>query len=644
MKRIFCYLLVVFMICLAFSGCDTAQEASQATKQTASEALEALFTTVDLMDATVADLQAEMEAGHVTSEQLTQMYIDRIEAYDEKLGLNSIIALNPAAPEDARKLDQERAEGNVRGPLHGIPVVVKANLDIADMATSTGASILADLVATEDAFAVKKLKEAGAVILAQANMSEFAFSAVSSRSTLGGYVHNAYDATRTPGGSSGGTAVAVTSNFAAVGVGTDTGGSIRNPSSFANLYGIRPSKGLTSISGVFPLKAYKDTVGPMARTAEDLALMLEVLAGTDNADDYTVEADADALLGEGYTKSLTADALKGMRIGYLDSSWGYSAFRGEEYIYMTPDRKIEGMFNKTLANLRKAGAQIVNLSEALSAEMIQKISKGMETNTFEFDANKFLHEKGDAAPYQTVKAMTDTGTGGVQYINLNWALMGLGELAPSFEKTKNPYTETVGAYQRLPDWQKALKGRATISKIMKENDVDAVMYLNFFDVPGEESGDVNVVYNPSEYDLTFGPKLGLPEISIPMGFSGTDKNCKTPLPLGLSVFADFGQEKTLLQLAYAYEQQAGASIRQMSALTPALEDAALAGFLKDLIIKAYSVEDSYSFIKKPEGELQLMLSACEKAKAVDTKDPYATYEAAKTLAEAYDRVIATSVG
>ena len=206
---------------------------------------------------------------------------------------------------------------------------------------------------------------------------------------------------------------------------------------------------------------------------------------------------------------------------------------------------------------------------------------------------------------------------------------------------ENPYSETVDGYQRVADWQKALDGRAAIEKILKENDIDAVMYLNFFDVPETETAMVipPESYNKAEYDLTFGPKFGLPEVSIPMGFSDTDSQCESELPLGLSIFAPFGGEKTLMQIAFAYAQQAGENIRRTPSLTPALEDAALNAFLEELIDKAYSID--YSRCKtKPEGKVQLMLSACEKAKAVDTKDPYATYAAAKSLAEAYDRVIA----
>ena len=619
---------------MALAGCAEAE-----STPTAAESLENLFTTIDLMDATISGLQTEMEEGHVTSEQLTQMYIDRIEAYDEELQLNSIIMINPGALDDARQLDLERSEGNVRGPLHGIPIVVKANYEVAGLPTSAGANVLANMIATEDAFVIKKLKDAGAVILAQANLSEFANSSTNSRSTLGGVSRNAYDTDKTPGGSSGGTAVAVTSNFAAAGLGTDTGGSIRNPSSFSNVYGIRPSKGLTSITGVFPLAAYRDTTGPIARTAEDLALLLEIMAGTDEKDDYTLEADADSLLGDGYTESLSEDGLKGMRIGYLGFSFMY--YNDKEFT--VPDDRIDDMVNKTLANLRKAGAEFVNLEDYLPQETLTAFDEELVAETFEYDVNKYLSEKGDAAPYKTIKELVESGTGTVMHMNLRMMLNFRDDLAASLEETENPYSETVGSYQRIPVWQDILDARTMVSKVMEENDIDAIMYMNHFDVePKEEVFTMTEKHNNANFDMIFATKLGFPEISIPMGFSNPDSDYETPLPLGLSVFADFGQEETLLKLAYAYEQQAGGYIRRMPEQMPALEDESLKAFLEDLIDKAYTID--YGYKKKPEGKIQLMLGACEKAKAVDTKDPYATYEAARELAEAYDNVMAEIKG
>lgn len=593
---------------------------------TASQELENLFTTIDLMDATVSDLQAEMRAGHVTSVQLTQMYIDRIEAYDKGLDLNSVIALNPEAFNEALERDLERSGGLVRGPLHGIPVIVKANIDVEGMATSAGAKILEDMIASEDSHVVRQLKDAGAVILGQANMSEFAYATASSRSTLGGFVHNAYDTSRTPAGSSGGTAVAVTCNFAALGIGTDTGGSIRNPSSFANIYGMRPSKGLVSTAGILPLKNYKDTAGPMTRTAEDMALLLGVIAGSDPDDDYTLEANADWIAGDGFMDDISDSGLEGVRIGYLRYSFGTE--------YSDPDVKVRNMIDEAIANLEEAGAEVVDISDILTTEMIENLTGDIGTETFEYDLNKYLYEKGDAAKYKTVRDLLYSNYDGMQHMYLANLTADYYDLAGSFEDTYDPYTETEGKYKRTPCWEKALEGRLRVSRIMEENDIDAVMYLNFFDIATQEQAYVEDDYNYANYDIAFSANLGLPEISLPMGFSDTADDNGAEMPLGLSLFSGFGRDAKLLDIAYAYECRAGDSIRRMPEITPALEDGSLNLFLDELTAEARDLGNRYRIAF---GESMKVLSdACDKAEAADRSDPYAVYEAAAYLAGIYD--------
>ena len=605
------------MVCMGLSGCgavtagnDPGESGPSARNGMSSEeymmkkthgaslALEDFFTTMDLMDATITDMQTAMEAGNLTSERLTQMYIDRIEAYDKTLDLNSILWINPEALEEARELDREREEGNVRGPLHGIPVVVKANIDVQGMATTAGARILEDMISPEDSFVVSQLKDAGAVILGQANMSEFAYATASSRSTLGGYVHNAYDTTKTPAGSSGGSAVAVTCNFAAAG------------------------KGLVSVSGILPLKAYKDTAGPMARTAEDMAIMLEAMAGSDPNDDYTLEVDADALAAGDYAAGLSANGLKGVKIGYLTYSFQHSS---------KPNQKVQQMLDKTLETLEAAGAEIVDLSDVLSTGVIDSITAGIYTDTFEYDVNKYLNEKGDAATYKTVSEMLAYNPDGTMHIYLSNLTADYYSLADSFETTPNPYTRTVGDYKRIMDWQRALDGRAQVTQILEDNGIDAVMYLSFFDTAATDDSYVEDDPNYAGYDISFGPKLGLPEISLPMGFSDEG------MPLGLSLFSGFGQEQKLINIAYAYEQQAGDEIRRIPDNIPPLADEGLNQYVADMIEKAYELSES-RYDPAFRGLVQEMLTACEKASAADQSDPYAMYEAAEEIAESYDRM------
>ena len=690
------------MISLVFPGYGkTAKAADEGSKgrTTASRQLEDLFTTIDLMDADIASLQKEMEAGNVTSAELTQMYIDRINAYDKQLDLNSIISIDPAALDNAKAMDQERLEGKVRGPLHGIPVVIKANIDIAGMPTSAASKALSGMTASEDAFIVKKLKDAGAVILAQANMSEFALYAVNSRSSLGGIVHNAYDVSKTPMGSSGGTAVAVTSNFAAAGIGTDTGGSIRNPSSVSNLYGFKPSKGLTSVQGVFPLITSRDTTGPMARTAEDMALMLEVIAGTDAGDDFTQEADADAILGDGFLDSLSPDALKGMRIGFLEYSFsltytnketedesgksllpagdrtgsfgleimnpfdsrmrmpvsGNAKPAGKEAVTVLPDPKIEAMLQRTLENLRNAGAEFVDLSEYLPYSKLEELNYYYEDgrsffisdDTMEYDINRFLHEKGDASPYGSIRDMYIANP---DLPNLSDMVLSLcpendpdkcdpaSYLAESFETTRDPYTVTVGSYRRTPGWPHMLRSREAISQILQEQKIDAVMYLTFRDVSPDETESTVKNTALAGYNYIFGSIFGFPDISLPMGFSDPSDDYPSEMPLALSIFSDFGNDEKLVKIAYAYEQQAGKSIRRMPENTPALPDPALNAFMENLTARAYTV-DYAQYGKTPGCKAQQMLDACRRAENTDRSDPYAVYEAARDLAAAYDAVM-----
>lgn len=672
MLAILVSVLMVFtmMPLTGYAAADPEPEYTFDHTKTAVRQLEELFTTIDIMDATAAGLSEEMEQGNVTSEQLVQMYLDRIKAYDNKKKLHSIISINPSALDDARAMDAERAAGTVRGPLHGIPVIVKDNYDLAGTATTAGSLALSHWTSQKDAFVVQKLKEAGAVVIAKANLSEFASSSVNSHSLIGGYVHNPYDLSRSPAGSSGGTGVAVTCNFATIGFGTDTGGSIRNPSSWGNLYGIRPSKGLTSIDGVFPLAATQDTTGPMARTAEDMALALETIAGTDENDDFTVEANADALVAGGYTQDLSADSLKGKRIGYFESSFSYIKKQEDEsepgddnagsgdgnaepkYKLIEPDAKISQIVKRTRADLQKAGAVFVNMSDVLPDDQIMALLIDLsnddpetgDPDTGEYDTNKYLDSHGDNAPYATLKALLQSGKDGIDYENLDF---DPEKLADSFESTKNPY-KNVDGYLRSGNWSRVLAARETLANAMDQKNVDAIMFIQDLNVPVHDADDISdstsqINAGTSEkgmmYSRTLGPCMGCPDMVLPMGFSETDETCPVPMPVGMHFVGRFGGENALMQIAYGYEQQAGADIRQMPECAPALKDANLNAYLEALMNEVYCIDYS-AFGSKPEGKAKLMEKAYDRAATVDLSDPYAVYDAAYDLARAYDKTIA----
>lgn len=325
--------------------------------------LDRLFTTADLMDATVEELQLAMQRGALTSERLTQMYLERIEVYNP--ALNTIISLNPKAMDEARAADERREAGEA-GRLNGIPILVKDNIDVAGMVTTDGSVSLLHNMAYADAEAVRRLKEEGAIILGKTNMAEHAISGTESTSTVKGSVHNAYDPSRTPAGSSGGSAVAVTCNFAALALGTDTGSSVRRPSSFANLYGLRPTFGKVSQTGLNRLNWSKDTIGPMCRSAEDLCLLLSVITGADGAERTDTYAP-------------DPDALSGLRIGYLSSSFGWQCdfFTGASGSGAQPlSDDAARMVERTLAVFTGAGAELVDMSSALSDNTIAAYGQG----------------------------------------------------------------------------------------------------------------------------------------------------------------------------------------------------------------------------------------------------------------------------
>jgi Asp-tRNA(Asn)/Glu-tRNA(Gln) amidotransferase A subunit family amidase len=274
----------------------------------------------DPFDKSVRDLQRAMTAGHVSSAQLVRFYLDRIVAYDQVgPSVNAVLYVNPNAAAEAQALDVERARRGPRGPLHGIPVLLKDNFDTKDLPTTGGALALSGLVPKEDAFQVRRLRDAGAVMLGKVNLHELALG-LTTVSSLGGQTLDPYDLTRAPGGSSGGSAVAAVANFAAFTLGTDTSGSIRIPSSHNNVVGLRPSLGLSSRAGIIPFGHTQDTGGPIARTVADIAIILDATVGFDPADPVT--ATSKRRIPRTYTASLKRNALDGARVGMLTEFFG----------------------------------------------------------------------------------------------------------------------------------------------------------------------------------------------------------------------------------------------------------------------------------------------------------------------------------
>ena len=295
--------------------------------------------------ATIQQLSAAMDAGTLTSERLVQLGLARIEAYDEKGPLlNAVLTLNPKALDTARALDAERKAKGKRSLLHGIPIVLKDNFDTADLPTTGGSILLDGSIPPDDAFVVKKLRDAGAVIVAKVNLSEFASGGAFS--SLGGQTRNPHDPTRTPSGSSGGTGVSIAAGYAVLGLGTDTGGSVRGPSTSNGIVGLKPTHGLLSRDGIIPLALTFDTGGPMARSVADVAVALGIMTGVDPADEATKKSEG--RFERDYTKYLNADGLKGARIGIARD-------------FMAQDAEVDWVVEASLQALRAGGATVVDV-------------------------------------------------------------------------------------------------------------------------------------------------------------------------------------------------------------------------------------------------------------------------------------------
>ena len=301
---------------------------------------------IDLAELTIAQIHAAYTAGDYTAEQLVEAYLARIEALDQSTGLNAIVLTNPDVLAEARAMDEEFQQTGVLRPLHGIPMIVKDNYNTIGLQTAAGSVSLKGFSPATDAYQVRKLKEAGAIIIAKSNMAEWAFSSRHTESSLAGTTRNPYNLEHVPAGSSGGTAAAVASNFGAIGLGTDTGNSIRGPSSHNALVGFRSTIGLTSREGIVPLYLRNDIGGPMCRTVEDATRVLEVIAGYDPADPVTRHSEGQ--MPGSYLESLDENGLQGARIGVL------RALSDDD-----PHPEVRGLFEQAIADISSLGAEVL---------------------------------------------------------------------------------------------------------------------------------------------------------------------------------------------------------------------------------------------------------------------------------------------
>jgi amidase len=479
-----------------------------------------------LNEATITELQQRMTSGFYTSRSLTQLYLDRIKKIDKNgPRLNAVIELNPDALQIADKMDAERAAGKVRSRLHGIPVLIKDNIDTGDkMMTTAGSLALEGHRAVQDAFVVKKLRDAGIVLLGKTNLSEWANfrseKSTSGWSSRGGLTKNPCILDRNPSGSSSGSAVAVAANLCVVAVGTETDGSVTCPSSACGIAGLKPTVGLVSRSGIIPISHTQDTAGPMARTVTDLAILLGNMTGTDAED--VVTSESEGRYPTDYTQFLSKDSLKGARIGY-DKKW------------KSADEKVSRLFEEARKVMENLGATLIEI-ELL--EKINELSKSeFEVMKYEFknDLNNYL-SKANAG----VKSLKE-----LILFNKNNA----GSAMPFFQQDILESSESKGDLNSK-EYQDALNtnlktSRELIDKVLKDNNLIAITGLTM-----SPACATDLVYGDKYGDIYAGMASavsGYPHITLPCGVAYN-------LPVGLSFYSGAYTEPILIGLAYAYEQ------------------------------------------------------------------------------------------
>jgi len=473
----------------------------------------------NIEEATIASVHAAMKSGELTCRQLVEMYIARMDAYD-KIGpsLNSIIMINPKAIEIADMLDKKFKETGFVGPLHGIPVLLKDNVDTGDMPTTAGSLSLEGVVPADDAFITQRLKQAGAIILAKVNLHEFAVWGETISSILGQTL-NPYDLTRTPGGSSGGTGAGISSNFGIIGIGTDTINSVRSPASACGLVGFRPTLGLVSRDGIVPYSLTQDTAGPIMRTVEDTAKVLDVIAGYDSADSAT--AWSIGRIPETYTKYLNKDGLKGKRIGVLNSFFGDSEIHKE----------VNKAVNRSLEAMKKNGAILVPIEENIDSN---RLVKEVSVHLYDLKAhlNIYLRELGSRAE---VNSLADVIASGKYH-------EGIEENIKTAQKLD---IDTPEYNKRLI---KRMELRNFVMQIMAQYDLDAIVY------PHQKRPAVKVGEAQVERNGVIGSVTGFPACVVPAGFTEPTETAPIGVPVGMEILGREWSEATLIEIAYAFEQ------------------------------------------------------------------------------------------
>src|SRR5712691_8576392 len=482
----------------------------------------------ELDESTIADLRGGMASGKYSSHSLVRKYLDRIDDIDRHgPAINSTIELNPDALSIASDLDKERKAKGPRGPLHGIPVLIKDNIDTHDRMTTTAGSLaLGGSIPLQDSFVAKKLRDAGAVIPGKTNLSEWA-NLRSSHSTSGwsgrgGQTKNPYVLDRNPCGSSSGTGAAVAANLAAVGIGTETDGSVVCPSNANSLVGIKPTLGLISRAGIIPIAHSQDTAGPMCRTVTDAAILLGALAGIDSRDNAT-KASASKSFAD-YTKFLDANSLKGARIGIHRKGFGFND-------------AVDKLMNDCIDIIKKRGAIIVDPADIPTAGKFDDSELEVLLYEFKADLNAYLASLGPRATLKSLKEIIDFNE---QYRDREMPYFGQDLFIKA--QAKGPLTDK--AYRDALAKNHRLSRKEGIDFVMDKNKLDALIAPT--GGPGWITDWINGDHFAGGYSTT-SAVAGYPHITVPAGYV-------FGLPVGISFFGRAWSEPTLIKFAYAFEQ------------------------------------------------------------------------------------------
>ena len=515
---------------------------------TQSVAPQARAATMEFDDASVAELEAAMDAGTLTSRRLVELCLARIEAYDKQgPKLHAVMALNPKALEEAKALDAERKARGPRSPIHGIPVILKDNFNTVQMPTTGGSVLLEGSIPPKDAYVVKKLRDAGAIILAKVNLSEFAGGG--QFSSLGGQTHNPHDLARSPSGSSGGTGAGIAAGYAPLGMGTDTGGSIRGPAAANGVVALRPTLGLLSRSGIIPLALSFDTGGPFGRNVSDIAAMLTVMVGVDPADDATQQSVGKTETD--YSQFLVAGSLKGARIGVARD-------------FMGRDPDVDWVINAAIERMKKAGATLVDVHyPKWLLEQSGNFYTAVRWPEFPVQIRDYLATLGPRYPksldemIERAEQFTSTRPDGAGPNPGRWTLFK-NEAASG---TMQDYRYTSVKEHVLP------AVRAVVEGVITSNTLDAIIYPTSSTKTPLIAAPPARTERPGAGGGTYIQSLtGFPDLIVPAGFTGGDR-----LPVGLSFVGPAFSEGKLISLAYSFEQLVHA--RQRPVNTPALKGA-----------------------------------------------------------------------